>query len=186
MPEYTNRREQTYFLKEGRTKTGKPRYYASMKADDGKNASAMPEGYEFHETVNAQVVVRRVPERHFKEDEIAAVGKALKALETDARFEEKGKSFVIHTANRDISSLESLSLLGMSESMREKLEQQTTYSAMLRFTLVEPKQRLFTVERMRFIGEPDWLLIDGPGTLKKAAKTYVPMLDDEETFFEQI
>jgi len=48
----------TYFLHEGRTKTGKPRYFAAKKPGEGALAT-IPEGFEFSESINAVVSVRR-------------------------------------------------------------------------------------------------------------------------------
>ncbi|WP_165233980.1 hypothetical protein [Aquisphaera insulae] len=45
---HKNRMDQVYYLHAGTTKTGKPRYWFSMKAD-GELAVAIPEGHEIHE-----------------------------------------------------------------------------------------------------------------------------------------
>jgi hypothetical protein len=46
--EYVNRRGEKYFLLQGTTKTGKPKYYVSRKAE-GVPVESVPEGYEIHE-----------------------------------------------------------------------------------------------------------------------------------------
>src|SRR5437899_2787853 len=46
--EYVNRRGERYYLLQGKTKTGKPKYYVSRKAE-GVPVEQMPEGYELHE-----------------------------------------------------------------------------------------------------------------------------------------
>ena len=56
---YTNRRGDTYYLHAGKTKTGKPRYFVAKKVCEGALAS-MPDGWEFTESINATVSVRRV------------------------------------------------------------------------------------------------------------------------------
>jgi hypothetical protein len=55
---YTNREGQTYYLHEGRTKTGKPRYFFAKTVREGALAE-MPEGFEASESLNAVVSVRR-------------------------------------------------------------------------------------------------------------------------------
>lgn len=55
---YTNRRGDTYFLHRGLTKTGKPRYFMAKTVGPGAQRE-MPVGYEFCESVNAIVSVRR-------------------------------------------------------------------------------------------------------------------------------
>ena len=48
----------SYFLHEGRTKTGKPKYFFAKKRE-GKLASAIPDGFEIYESPNAQVTLAR-------------------------------------------------------------------------------------------------------------------------------
>ena len=42
---HVNRKGQTFYLHETKTKTGKPKYFFSMKAD-GPLVGSIPEGYE--------------------------------------------------------------------------------------------------------------------------------------------
>ncbi len=56
---HTNRLGRTYYLHEGRTKTGKPRYFARKTIGDGP-LTKMPSGFEFSESINGVVSVRRV------------------------------------------------------------------------------------------------------------------------------
>jgi hypothetical protein len=51
--EHINRRGKKYYLHEGKTKTGKPKYFFSMKSE-GNTIDAIPEGYEIYENPNAQ------------------------------------------------------------------------------------------------------------------------------------
>jgi hypothetical protein len=65
---YTNMWGVTYYLHEGRTKTGKPRYFVAktIRSSESEGASGavprdeMPEGYEFTESINGVVSVRRI------------------------------------------------------------------------------------------------------------------------------
>lgn len=56
---HTNRFGKTYYLKVGRTKAGKPKYFCSMKPA-GANAESIPEGFEIHEDVNGGVFFRKL------------------------------------------------------------------------------------------------------------------------------
>lgn len=56
---YTNRMGYTYYLHEGRTKTGKVRYFAGKTLCDGA-PTVMPEGFEFSESINGVVSVRKI------------------------------------------------------------------------------------------------------------------------------
>ena len=59
--EYTNRIGKTYYLREGKTKTGKPRYFFSSNKDGkGEAVKEIPEGFEIYEhPENAQVFLRK-------------------------------------------------------------------------------------------------------------------------------
>ena len=51
---YTNAKGKTYYLHQGTTKTGKPKYYFSMESE-GHLAASIPVGFEIYENPNAQV-----------------------------------------------------------------------------------------------------------------------------------
>jgi len=59
---YTNRHRDRYYLHAGRTRTGKVRYIVAKTSGEG-TLDAMPEGYEFAESINGVVSVRRI-DRH--------------------------------------------------------------------------------------------------------------------------
>ena len=54
---HTNRRGQTYYLHAGTTRTGKPRYWFSTKAE-GELVDPIPEGHEVYENPDAQGFLR--------------------------------------------------------------------------------------------------------------------------------
>ncbi len=59
--EHTNRAGRTYHLRQGKTKTGKPRWFFSSWPDGkGEAVDKLPEGYEIHEhPESAQVFLRK-------------------------------------------------------------------------------------------------------------------------------
>lgn len=59
---HQNRRGERYYLHEGQTKTGKPRYFFAKSVREGA-LGQMPEGYEVSESINAVVSVRRTKRR---------------------------------------------------------------------------------------------------------------------------
>jgi len=56
---HTNRKGKTYYLHQGVTKTGKPRYFLSPNSE-GTLAETLPEGLEIYENPNAQVFLRGI------------------------------------------------------------------------------------------------------------------------------
>jgi len=66
---WKNRREDVYYLHEGRTKTGKPKYYFS-RSDKGMIVDNIPDEYEIYENPNAQVFLRRKLVSLIKDEEL--------------------------------------------------------------------------------------------------------------------
>jgi len=71
---YANRRGNRYYLHAGRTKTGKLRYFVAKSPGEG-SLETMPEGYEFAESINGVVSVRRIDRRgpRIPEQDVAIV-----------------------------------------------------------------------------------------------------------------
>ena len=69
---YTNRSLQTYYLHQGTTKTGKPKYFFSKKSE-GNLVEQIPDGFEIYENPNAQVFLRRIPKKIVTDTEVQVV-----------------------------------------------------------------------------------------------------------------
>src|SRR2546429_6349224 len=65
---HTNAKGKTYYLHQGTTKTGKPKYYFSMQSE-GTLAESIPAGFEIYENPNAQVFLRRIPPKIITDEE---------------------------------------------------------------------------------------------------------------------
>lgn len=185
---YTNRKGQKYILKTAETRTGKPRWYASMKAEKGKNAKAMPEGYDFYEDVNGQVFVRKPIKTNILPGEVDAVERACWDIKTDCKVVTGKKDLVVYRSEFDPSFLDWMcSEFGnVKREPGEKYMRDTAdYSPSFRFALIDSKRRTFSVERMSYRGpEPHWYLLRIESELPAALKEYIPVLDDMEEFFE--
>ena len=79
---YVNRYRDTYYLHAGKTKTGKPRYWFSTKAE-GDLVHAIPEGYEVYENPDAQVYFRKIVPQLVTLAEIAVVKYGLERYAPD-------------------------------------------------------------------------------------------------------
>jgi len=66
---YINRKQKTFYLHQGKTKTGKSKYHFSMKAE-GDLEDAIPEGFEIYENPNAQVFLRKIPPKLITDQEL--------------------------------------------------------------------------------------------------------------------
>ena len=184
--QHRNRKGQTYTLHQGKSKTGTPQYFFSMKAE-GDLAEAIPEGYEIYENPNAQVFLRKIQPRLIWDSERAMVEKHLP--ESPGRFlcDIKGKTITIFEADQGIKSLEesfrSLAFLRMIDTS-ELVRKAATFSGVFRFTLQNSANRLFTLERYCFKGSiDDWMYLVGPEELEKLAKEYLKHLG-QRSFYD--
>jgi hypothetical protein len=185
--EYVNRKGQTYYLHESKTKTGRPRYHFSMK-QEGKLAEAIPEGYEVYEHPNAQVFLRRVRPEVITDDEVATVERAMQRFYglPYYQLDVRGDTLAVFLPNQDVERFSRLlnALPGRGASAVEpELSEFLTYSAELRFVLVDEQERAFKVQRYCYFGSvDDWIDIGGPGDLASLAERYVKHLGQGSLF----
>lgn len=183
-----NRRGDTYYLHEGRTKTGKPRFFFSRKAE-GTLAAAIPAGYEVYENHDAQVFLRKALPRVVTDEEVAAVERGVREYAQVAYFlvEVKGPSIVVYTPNQDVSFLEEIAtplLRRDPAELRRRVQTLLNYSPMMRFTLVDEQARRFAVARWCFLGSiDDWFPLAGGDDLDNQVARYCPHLG-RESFYE--
>src|SRR6266436_9713499 len=102
---YTNTKGKTYYLHQGTTKTGKPKYYFSLERE-GQLAEAIPEGFEIYENPNAQVFLRRIPPKLITDEERQVVEDGMRkyAEVQDYKIDVKGNAIVVYTADQDIET----------------------------------------------------------------------------------
>ena len=186
---HTNAKEKTYYLHQGTTTTGKPKYYFSTQPE-GTLAEAMPEGFEMYENPNAQVFLRRIPPKLITEEErqVVEAGMRTSADVKDYKIDVKGKAIVIYTADQDVETLADV-FKGLSPTpsanrqLMSLLRKEIQYSPMLQFLLEDEQRRLFTAQRYCFRGSiDDWIDI-GYGSLTTLVKQYVKHLG-KESYFE--
>jgi hypothetical protein len=98
---YVNTKAKTYYLHQGVTKTGKPKYYFAMKSE-GNLADSIPEGFEIYENPNAQVFLRRIQPKIITDEERQIVEDGIRAYSDvkDYKIDVKGNTIAIYTQNR--------------------------------------------------------------------------------------
>ena len=147
---HVNRKQQTYYLHQGTTKTGKPRYFFAMKSESDL-VETVPAGYEIYENPRAQVFLRKIPKKIITDEEIAIVEKGMKKFAKISRFmiDVKKEIISIFTPNQDIGELsavlaESAYLIGRNpQELASVLEQSLDYTSDLQFVLVDKQKRIF-------------------------------------------
>src|SRR5215813_149160 len=106
---YTNAKEKTYYLHQGTTKTGKPKYYFSTQPE-GTLAEAIPAGFEIYETPNTQVFLRRIPPKIITDEERQVVEDGMRkyASVQDYKIDVKGNAIVVYTPNQSVEEFAQL------------------------------------------------------------------------------
>jgi len=157
---HVNRKRQTYFLHEGKTKTGKPKYFFS-KDSAGTLLDAVPDGFEIYENPNAQVFLRKAVPEIITAEEVVAVQIGLQKFAPfqNCIVDVKGEHVVVCKARGGC------------------------YQQVLRFTLRDETTRRFFVDRWWFRGSnDDWFPL-GVGKLPMLVEDYCWHLR-QESFFE--
>jgi hypothetical protein len=183
---HTNAKGQTFFLYQGTTKTGKPKYYFARQSA-APLARAIPAGYEIYENPNAQVFLRQIPPKIITDEERQIVEEGMRTYATvkDYKIDVKGNTILIHTAVQDIDALAGLCTdlypdPTANVDLMANLRNVVHYSPMLVFQLVDATRRTFQAQRYCFLGSvDDWIKIGKQGTLATLVKRYVKHLGQE-------
>ena len=186
--EYVNRRGQKYYLHQGETKTGKPKYFFSMKAE-GILGNDIPDGYEIYENPNAQVFLRKILPQLITPQEITIINAGIKKYAQLDYFivDVKGKNIIVYLADQNVDNLmefASFSYTKNSPMVREAIARSLTYSPMMQFVLEDSQTRKFAVERWCFRGSvDDWISLGSSTDLKELVKNYARHLG-KESFYD--
>jgi hypothetical protein len=191
---YTNRKGVTYTLYQGQTRTGKPRYYFG-RAGQGQDepVTELPPGFRVSESVNGVVSLVKERPSLIQPEEVAAIEAAVQQHPEARRYRvavKQNRIEVYEQVGPDYNALVSelhlpgLSRPGLAEELRAMEERHAHYTPVLRFTLLDPKQRQFGSERMCYLGSIDgWLELGQTGPVATLARALIPTLGTEQ-FFE--
>ena len=193
---YKNRRGKTYYLHEGRTKTGKHKYHFSLK-NKGELVDKIPDGYEtYQHPATGGVFLRKKLPQLISDTEKHIVEKELKKIEGSRRYlsDIKGKAITIFESNQDIEALKDIfrdvkpdSLNSHSDdvsAIEDIINIAVDYGPIMRFTLENETKRTFIAERYCFLGSiDDWIYIGEPDSLKNLVKKYIKHLG-QDSFFD--
>ena len=190
--EYTNRRGQVYYIYQGKTKTGKPKYYASKRAtsEGGEPAESLPEDFEiFEDPGNATVIVRRRKASRILPAERELIDRLAVELSAYSRVQTiiEGDQIEVYVPDRNAAAVESLfgRIFGSSPpGAADWTARNARYTPELRFALADAKQCHFTAKRYCYRGSIDgWIPVAGRGPLEPLARELLPHLG-RESFYE--
>lgn len=186
--QYTNRRGKTYYLHQGVTKKGNPKYYFSLKSE-GDLVNEIPAGFEIYENPNAQVFLRRIHPKIITNEEVVIVEQGMRQFSSERHYQidVKKNTIIIFTADQNVDALAAtLSNAFPFQSLEVKniLAQSINYSPMLQFVLIDKEKRTFITQRYCFLGSiDDWVQIGEPDALPKLVKEYVKHLG-QDSYYE--
>lgn len=192
---YTNRKGRTYYLCQGLTKKGKPRYFFSREPK-GNVLEQIPEGYEIRESVNGNVSLAKARPIELLDSEVTAVQKALGE-------HPKARLYQVDIKPRQITVYESIgpdierllpklkdylgSDLEENDLVQRLQEEQSVsgqFSPVMRFILTDKEKRLFEAQRMSYRGSvDDWINVKSDKTIEELASSLIPTLGTDG-FFE--
>jgi len=185
---YTNRRSQTYYLHQDKTKIGRPNYFFSLKSS-GPLAHTVPEGYEVYENPRGQVFLRKKKPTIISDSEIRVVDEGMRKY-SDIEYymlDTKKNAIIVYLADQDVETMGELlpeRYILKYRGMEKALDSILDYSPMMRFVLTDNEKRKFVAERYCFLGAvEDWIYIGGPAKLENLIKRYLKHLG-KESFFE--
>ena len=183
--QYTNRLGQIYYLCQGITKTGKPKYFFSTKTD-GNRVKMIPDDFEIYENPNAQVfLIKKVTPLITDLEKQAVISSIKKNKSIEHYILDVKKEYVtIYTAKQ--------SPIFAEESWVARLRQLSdfkpsliglNYMAEMRFQLVDIENRYFMAERFCYRGSiDDWIIICEPDRLSNLVK-YIAHVG-KDSFYE--
>ena len=188
---YTNRKGFTYFLNQGVTKTGKPRYYFARE-QKGEPVDEIPAGYEIEESVNAVVSLVKTRPHLIPPEETGSVKAALARhpKTRNYRMGVKDKTIIIYELRgADVDEIMGIFegfpvLPNARERLEEEQERNGQFAPVMRFSLDDQERREYHAERWCYSGSiDDWIHAGGHGKIEDLAKELIPALGTEE-FFE--
>ena len=192
---YTNRKGRTYYLCQGVTKKGKPRYFFSREQKDN-TVDKIPDGYEIRESVNGTVSLAISRPIEILENESRAVQTALRGHPKARRYREDVKHnqiTIYESVGPDLMELlpkltDAMGASPQRKSEIAKLIQEeehlfSQFTMIMRFILTDREKRLFKAQRMCFLGsEESWIDIEVDKPIEKLSATLIPMLGTPDFF----
>jgi hypothetical protein len=186
--EHINRKGQKYYLHQGTTKTGKPKYFFSQK-NKGTLVQTIPDGFEIYENPNAQVFLQKIQPKMITDEEFVTVEQGMKKFYSLQYYQIDVKKEIIYvyTPNQNVNNLSryhsSFSIANPID-IESAIARSLSYSPMLRFILHDEQKRIFAAERFCFLGSiDDWIEIGYPDTLPTLVEKYVQHLE-KDSFYE--
>jgi hypothetical protein len=182
---------QVYYLHEGKTKTGKPKYFVSMKSE-GNLAAAIPAGFEIYERPGGLVSVRKIPqtpilphELKYVQDKVAPLGIKKDEKEYAEWCSEFGEAFILPSKRLYLSDHRRTRYEAEIRGKEIIIYEVKGYGRpMMKFVLDNEETREYSVYLWCFRGGIDgWFSLFSSGQLRDLVDQYCPALGTDR-FYE--
>lgn len=189
---HVNRKGDVYYVFQGVTKTGKPKYYVSLKtkSDAGQQIDSLPDGFELYEDpIDARVIIRKKQPSDVHDFELEFVRDRLgtEAPKVMTRVKIQGRSIVIYESP-NIGHFDAISkrMGGLPNFAIREMQSTSQMSPAFRFKLIEKHERVFEAQRFCFRGGvDDWISLHDEGSLDELCQRYLKHMG-KESFYELI
>ncbi len=186
--QHTNRRGQTFHLRQGAPRAGRPNYYFSLSGE-GNLVDAVPDGYEVYEHPKGQVFLRKIQAQAVTADEIAQVEKEIKRHPRlrQSRVDVRGRTITVYIPNLQ-AERSLVQLLAEVAGQRgidvpALVAHGRTLSPEFRLELIDEERRVFQAQRYCYLGSiDDWIDIGEPGQLRDLVRRYAQHLGKDSWF----
>jgi hypothetical protein len=186
--QHTNRRGKIFYINQGVTTTGKPKYYFSSNSE-GNLINEVPEGFEVYENPNAQVFLRKIQPKIITDEEVAVVDNGMKKF-TQLKYyliDVKKNTIILFLSNQNpvnlseiFQSYHKFDAIDIPSVLPKYLD----YSPLMQFVLIDENKRIFNPQRYCFRGSvDDWIDIGESGKLPELVKTYLKHLE-QDSFYD--
>lgn len=178
----------TYYLHEGRTKTNKVRYFVTKTPREGI-LSKMPEGFEFSESINGVVSVRKIDgsAASIPESDIAVIHAEMARHNhlCNHRIDiVKGEIVVFEPMANSFSELPAQLARTFPVGVRQGvgMRRRVRYNPVMKFVPFQKSSR-YSVHRMTYRGEGGWSWPLASGPLRELLQRFLGYVGTDE-FFE--
>ena len=187
---HVNRMGKTYYVFQGATKTGKPKYYVSLKAesDSGEQVEVLPDDFElFEDPTDARVSIRRKAPSDINEFELEFVRDRIETMERGmmTRVVSKGQFILIYESlNTQQFDSFAKKMDGLPSFAVRMMQTTSQMSPAFRCKLIGKKERIFEAYRYCSRGRiDDWISLHHDGPLDELCETFLRHLG-QESFYE--
>jgi len=183
---YRNRKGVAFYLHQGTTKTGNPRYFMARNVGDGA-LSQVPSGFEICESINGVVSVRRAGKAvsSVPDEDVAIVARVLASrrhLDSYKVQAVSGAIVIFEPYPRPADLQGFAQMIGMESWSARAIAERIAYARYDPVMKFERDGNHYSVFRMTYRGHGGWSYPLSSGPLLALARKFLPAVGTEDFF----